>query len=178
MSPLHRNSNPEPALDPFEGEGQTISSTSVETVTVGEVLAATPALIRAKADFRELYTELPWIDSGETAALLAIQIATGDPADAGKDIESQSVRNLKLVNKVHTIVDIALADSSMGENAGPDFYARVSAVDADGSPFSYSIGGWIPLGQLRAKYGTFPWRCQITAQPSKQGNPAYRYTDV
>lgn len=151
-------------------------------VAVGASEVAKPvesaALVKSRTDFRNLFAELPWIDSGETAALLAIQIATGDADVAGKDIESQSVRNLKLVNKVHTILDFALAESSMGENSGPDFYARVSAIDSDGSPFAYSIGGWIPLGQLRAKFSVLPWRAQIVATPSKQGNAAYRYLDA
>lgn len=152
----------------------------VEQGTEVQSIVESAALMRSRNEFRALFTELPWIDSGETAARLAIQIASGSADDAGRDIESQSVRNLKLVNKVHVITEIALAESSMGENSGPDFYARVSAADTNGEAFTYSIGGWIPLGQLRAKFagGAFPWRCQIVATPSRQGNPAYRYLDA
>ena len=57
-------------LDPFNGPGK-----DVQAAQVGTVQVATPALIKAKSDFRALYAELPWIDAGETAALLAIQIA-------------------------------------------------------------------------------------------------------
>ncbi len=148
----------------------------VEAAFPGTV-EASPRLIESQKTFKAMFTEFPWIDSGETAALLAIQIASGSPADAGKDIEAQSVRNLKLVNKVHTITEVALAESSLGGN-GPGFYARVSAVNTDGEVFTYSIGGWIPLGQLRAKASTFPWRCQIVETPSREGNAAYRYVDA
>ena len=171
---------------PFDQDVETVTDAFpgaeiVERPAGEPAVVQTPALIKSKTDFRNLYVELPWIDSGETAALLAMQIATGSAEAAGQDIESQSVRNLKLVNKVHTITGLALADSSMGENAGPDFYARIEAVNADGEIFTYSIGGWIPLGQLRAKYGVIlanGWRCQIIATPSRQGNPAYRYVDA
>lgn len=148
---------------------------------VAEVAAPSAVLVKMRSEFRQAFEGLPWIDQGETSARLALEIALGDPTKAGEQLEARSVRNLKLVNKPHTITEIALAESTYGaESAGPDFYALVSAADANGEQLTYSIGGWVPLGQLCAivKGGRLPWRCMITATPSRQGNPAYRYVDA
>lgn len=163
-----------------------MTDTSTEIVVPGRgdveaAAAPSAALVKMRADFREQFATFPWVDQSESGAMLALQILSGDPTEAGGEIESRSVRNLRLVNKVHTVTEVACAESTFGEqSAGPDFYLRVSAVDLDGAIFQYSIGGWIPMAQLAAKFvgGLLPWRCQITAQPSRQGNPAYRYVDA
>ncbi len=155
---------------------------STKAVTPAGDSPPSASLVKRQDDFSALFAEFPWIDQAETAALLAMQIATGSPEAAGQDIESQSVRNLKLINKVHTITEVALMKSSAAYAAnGPGFFARISAANADGEAFTYSIGGWIPLGQLRAKYPVIVakgWRCQVTELSSSEGNPAYRYVDA
>ena len=182
-----RNNQPydqdvETVTDAFPGAEVVPGVPDAGTIQAAEAPSA--SLVKMRGDFRQPFLAMPWVDQGEAAARLAIQIAMGSAADAGKEIEARSVRNLKLVNKVHTITEIALSESTYGDSsAGPDFYAVVSAVFPDGEIFTYSIGGWIPLAQLAAKFtgqgaDGFPWRCQIIATPSRQGNPAYRYVDA
>ncbi len=130
--------------------------------------------------FLLLLAELPWVDSSEAGVDIALSLAMGDPLAVGEPLEARSVRNLKLANKPHTITSFAIARSSIWTPAspGPPVYASIEAAWSDGEAFGYSIGGWRPLGQLVAKHGHLPWRCQIIEIPTGQGNPAYAYIDV
>ena len=136
-----------------------------------------------EGQFLALLADQEWIDTEEAGLRMALQIATGDPAKAGESMETRSVKNLKLANKRHLVTGFALSLSSFyqPENASScPVYAVVEAVDADGSPFSYSIGSWKPLGQLVAKKrgNLLPWSTLIAEVPSKNGNPAYSYVDA
>ena len=138
---------------------------------------------KTEATFLSLLAGEQWLDTDEAGLRLALQIAEGDADAAGQSIETRSVKNLKLANKVHTVTDFTLARSSFYDETDPrscPIYAVVEAADADGQVFSYSNGSWKPLGQLYAKRkgGALPWKCLIAEIAVKSGNAAYSYVDA
>ena len=141
-----------------------------------------------EAKFLELLCDLDWVESEGAGLRMALQIAEGDPDKAGEAMETRSVKNLRLANKVHVVTGFALSLSSFYDPASASscpVYAQVEAVTLEGEPFSYSIGGWKPIGQLRAKAEApkagkngFPWRVVITELATDKGNAAYSYADA
>jgi hypothetical protein len=129
-----------------------------------------------------ILADLPWLETGDAAMRLALSIATGDPEKAGEQLESRTVSNLHLLNKVHTVTGFALSRSTFAtpENGGCPVFASVEATNADGEIFGYSIGGWKPVMQLAAWYkgGKLPRSVQVTGIPTGKGNPAYAYVDA
>ena len=135
----------------------------------------------AERELLEIFATLPWLETGDAAVKVALQIATGDPEKAGEQLEARSVSNLKMLNKVHTVNAFALSRSTYAtpENGGCPVFASVEAIDQDGEIFGYSIGGWKPVSQLAAwhKGDKLPKRVQVIGIPTGQGNPAYAYVD-
>ncbi|MHB1472505.1 MAG: hypothetical protein ACYCV4_02580 [Dermatophilaceae bacterium] len=186
-------------FDQDEAETMTIASSDVATVNkvfgggveiaeatklrlpeaLGDYIPATAT----EAKFLDTLVELPWLAQGDAAVEMALSIALGDPEKAGQEMEGRSVKNLKLVNKRHSIAEFALSIASKFDDSsarGCPVYAQVIAALPDGDKLEYSIGGWGPIGQLVAWHrgGLFPRMVMIIAVPTGKGNPAYRYIDA
>jgi hypothetical protein len=131
---------------------------------------------------------VPWMVEEDAAFAIGMQILQADTLDdVFAELESRSVRQMRLVGEALVLRSFALAQSAFANEPGKcPVVAYVDAVRADGSLVQFPIGNWGPTmqlvrsyekGKLRADDPTSSIRVKIIEITSKTAgrNPALRF---
>ena len=143
---------PQPAPDlndPFAGDpdvpGEAPSASVVAPAETSTSLA--PQVI-------ERLNAVPWMAEEDAAFSIGMSILEADTLEeVFEELESRSVRQMKLVGEPLTLRSFALSPSAFASERGKcPIVAYVDAVRVDGSLIQFPIGNWGPTMQLVRAY--------------------------
>ena len=116
------------------------------------------AQVRSQAELAPQIVErlnaLPWMAEEDAAFSIGMSIMEADTVEEiFAELESRSVRQMKLVGEPLQLRSFALAPSAFASEAGKcPIVAYVDAVRSDGSLVQFPIGNWGPTMQLARSY--------------------------